>query len=63
MDYLRRAYWLAAKDLRLEWRHLEKLASMLLFAVLHYRRHGFRLLIPPPPAVVTRTPMVGHSEG
>ena len=34
MDYLRRAFWLAGKDLRLEWRNLEKLSSMLLFAVL-----------------------------
>ncbi len=34
METLRRACWLAAKDLRLEWRNLEKLSSMLLFAVL-----------------------------
>jgi heme exporter protein B len=34
MGYLRRAFWIAAKDLRLEWRNLEKLSSMLFFAIL-----------------------------
>ena len=34
MGYLRRAAWIALKDLRLEWRTGEKLSSMAFFSVL-----------------------------
>jgi heme exporter protein B len=53
MDYFRRAGWIAMKDLRLEWRNLEKLSSMgffsiLLLVVLHvsfdFSRLGFQEL-------------------